>query len=208
MKVLNSYIVLNIANRIQKTGIRSCFEKKAGYFLILRHNLKLFRCLFFLPEKLRKWMLWKATATAEKEMQNMKHVWKRYLIVTAMTVVLGLSAGCGSAVEDTNNNQNNTQDENTPDGNENKNNNGTSPDTNTDMNNDGTNGTNNNMNGATSGEGTVDENGNRLDENGNIIEDLGEDVGEGIKDVGDGIGEGVEDLTGGGSRDANQQNAR
>ena len=37
-------------------------------------------------------MLWKATATAEKEMQNMKHVWKRYLIVTAMTVVLGLSA--------------------------------------------------------------------------------------------------------------------
>ena len=113
-------------------------------------------------------MLWKATATAEKEMQNMKHVWKRYLIVTAMTVVLGLSAGCGSAAEDTNNN----------------------------------------MNGATSGEGTVDENGNRLDENGNIIEDLGEDVGEGIKDVGDGIGEGVEDLTGGGSRDANQQNAR
>ena len=108
-------------------------------------------------------MLWKATATAEKEMQNMKHVWKRYLIVTAMTVVLGLSAGCGSAVEDTNNNQNNTQDENTPDGNENKNNNGTSPDTNTDMNNDGTNGTNNNMNGATSGEGTVDENGNRLE---------------------------------------------
>ena len=146
-------------------------------------------------------MLWKATATAEKEMQNMKHVWKRYLIVTAMTVVLGLSAGCGSAAQDTNNNQNNTQDENTPDGNENKNNNGTSPDTNTDMNNDGTNGTNNNMNGATSGEGTVDE-------NGNIIEDLGEDVGEGIKDVGDGIGEGVEDLTGGGSRDANQQNAR
>ncbi len=59
------------------------------------------------------------------------------------------------------------------------------------MNNDGTNGTNNNMNGATSGEGTVDENGNRLDENGNIIEDLGEDVGEEIKDVGDGIGEGV-----------------
>ena len=56
-------------------------------------------------------MLWKATATAEKEMQNMKHVWKRYLIVTAMTVVLGLSAGCGSAAEDTNNNQNNTQDE-------------------------------------------------------------------------------------------------
>ena len=110
-------------------------------------------------------MLWKATATAEKEMQNMKHVWKRYLIVTAMTVVLGLSAGCGSAAEDTNNNQNNTQDENTPDGNENKNNNGTSPDTNTDMNNDGTNGTNNNMNGATSGEGTVDE-------NGNIIEDI------------------------------------
>ena len=116
-------------------------------------------------------MLWKATATAEKEMQNMKHVWKRYLIVTAMTVVLGLSAGCGSAAEDTNNNQNNTQDENTLDGNENKNNtdgsqvpagdnNGTSPDTNTDMNNDGTNGTNNNMNGATSGEGTVDENGN------------------------------------------------
>ena len=44
-------------------------------------------------------MLWKATATAEKEMQNMKHVWKRYLIVTAMTVVLGLSAGCGSAAE-------------------------------------------------------------------------------------------------------------
>lgn len=67
-------------------------------------------------------MLWKATATAEKEMQNMKHVWKRYLIVTAMTVVLGLSAGCGSAAEDTNNNQNNTQDENTPDDNENKNN--------------------------------------------------------------------------------------
>lgn len=65
-------------------------------------------------------MLWKATATAEKEMQNMKHVWKRYLIVTAMTVVLGLSAGCGSAAEDTNNNQNNTQDENTLDGNENK----------------------------------------------------------------------------------------
>ena len=114
-------------------------------------------------------MLWKATATAEKEMQNMKHVWKRYLIVTAMTVVLGLSAGCGSAAEDTNNNQNNTQDENTLDGNENKNNNETSPDTSTDMNNDGTNGTNNNMNGATSGEGTVDENGNRLDENGNII---------------------------------------
>ena len=152
-------------------------------------------------------MLWKATATAEKEMQNMKHVWKRYLIVTAMTVVLGLSAGCGSAAEDTNNNQNNTQDENTPDGNENKNNtdgsqvpagdnNGTAPD----MNNNGTDG-NSNMNGATSGEGTVDE-------NGNIIEDLGEDVGEGIKDVGDGIGEGVEDLTGGGSRDANQQNAR
>ena len=152
-------------------------------------------------------MLWKAIATAEKEMQNMKHVWKRYLIVTAMTVVLGLSAGCGSTAEDTNNNQNNTQDENTPDGNENKNNtdgsqvpagdnNGTSPD----MNNNGTDG-NSNMNGATSGEGTVDE-------NGNIIEDLGEDVGEGIKDVGDGIGEGVEDLTGGGSRDANQQNAR
>lgn len=36
----------------------------------------------------------------------------------------------------------------------------------------------------------------------------GDVVGEGIKDVGDGIGEGVEDLTGGGSRDANQQNAR
>ena len=103
-------------------------------------------------------MLWKATDTAEKEMQNMKHVWKRYLIVTAMTVVLGLSAGCGSAAEDTNNNQNNTQDENTPDGNENKNNtdgsqvpagdnNGTSPDTNTDMNNNGTDG-NSNMNGS------------------------------------------------------------
>ena len=153
-------------------------------------------------------MLWKATATAEKEMQNMKHVWKRYLIVTAMTVVLGLSAGCGSAAEDTNNNQNNTQDVYWLDGNENINNNGTSPDTSTNMNNDGTNGTNNNMNGATSGKGTVDENGNHLDENGNIIEDLGEDVGEGIKDVGDGIGEGVEDLTGGGSRDADQQNAQ
>ena len=153
-------------------------------------------------------MLWKATATAEKEMQNMKHVWKRYLIVTAMTVVLGLSAGCGSAAEDTNNNQNNTQDENTLDGNENKNNNGTSPDTSTNMNNDGTYGTYNNMYGASSGEGTVYENGYRLDENGNIIEDLGEDVGEGIKDVGDGIGEGVEDLTGGGSRDADQQNAQ
>ena len=122
-------------------------------------------------------MLWKATDTAEKEMQNMKHVWKRYLIVTAMTVVLGLATGCGNVADDTNNNRNNTQDENTTDGNENKNNT------------DG------------SGEGTVDE-------NGNIIEDLGEDVGEGIKDVGDGIGEGVEDLTGGGSRDANQQNAR
>lgn len=156
-------------------------------------------------------MLWKATDTAEKEMQNMKHVWKRYLIVTAMTVVLGLAAGCGNVADDTNNNWNNTQDENTTDGNENKNNidgsqvpagdnNGTAPDTNTDMNNNGTDG-NSNMNGATSGEGTVDE-------NGNIIEDLGEDVGEGIKDVGDGIGEGVEDLTGGGSRDANQQNAR
>ena len=162
-------------------------------------------------------MLWKATDTAEKEMQNMKHVWKRYLIVTAMTVVLGLAAGCGNAADDTNNNKNNTQDENTPDGNENKNNTTTAPDTSTDMNNDGTNDTNNNMNGATSGEGTVDENGNHLDENGNISEkdittgysnDLGEDVGEGIKDVGDGIGEGVEDLTGGGSRDANQQNAR
>lgn len=156
-------------------------------------------------------MLWKATDTAEKEMQNMKHVWKRYLIVTAMTVVLGLAAGCGNVADDTNNNRNNTQDENTTDGNENKNNtdgsqvpagdnNGTAPDTNTDMNNNGTDG-NSNMNGATSGEGTVDE-------KGNIIEDLGEDVGEGIKDVGDGIGEGVEDLTGGGSRDANQQNAR
>ena len=164
-------------------------------------------------------MLWKATATAEKEMQNMKHVWKRYLIVTAMTVVLGLSAGCGSAAEDTNNNQNNTQDENTPDGNENKNNtdgsqvpagdnNGTSPDTNTDMNNDGTNGTNNNMNGATSGESTVDENGNRLDENGISSKDLVRMSVRESKDVGDGIGEGVEDLTGGGSRDANQQNAR
>ena len=143
-------------------------------------------------------MLWKATDTAEKEMQNMKHVWKRYLIVTAMTVVLGLATGCGNVADDTNNNRNNTQDENTTDGNENKNN--------TDgsqvpaVNNTGTDG-NSNMNGATSGEGTVDE-------NGNIIEDLGEDVGEGIKDVGDGIGEGVEDLTGGGSRDANQQNAR
>lgn len=143
-------------------------------------------------------MLWKATDTAEKEMQNMKHVWKRYLIVTAMTVVLGLAAGCGNVADDTNNNRNNTQDENTTDGNENKNN--------TDGfqvpagDNNGTDG-NSNMNGATSGEGTVDE-------NGNIIEDLGEDVGEGIKDVGDGIGEGVEDLTGGGSRDANQQNAR
>ena len=156
-------------------------------------------------------MLWKATDTAEKEMQNMKHVWKRYLIVTAMTVVLGLATGCGNVADDTNNNRNNTQDENTTDGNENKNNtdgfqvpagdnNGTAPYTNTDMNNNGTDG-NSNMNGATSGEGTVDE-------NGNIIEDLGEDVGEGIKDVGDGIGEGVEDLTGGGSRDANQQNAR
>ena len=143
-------------------------------------------------------MLWKATDTAEKEMQNMKHVWKRYLIVTAMTVVLGLATGCGNVADDTNNNRNNTQDENTTDGNENKNN--------TDGfqvpagDNNGTDG-NSNMNGATSGEGTVDE-------NGNIIEDLGEDVGEGIKDVGDGIGEGVEDLTGGGSRDANQQNAR
>ena len=128
-------------------------------------------------------MLWKATDTAEKEMQNMKHVWKRYLIVTAMTVVLGLAAGCGNVADDTNNNRNNTQDENTTDGNENKNNtdgsqvpagdnNGTAPDTNTDMNNNGTDG-NSNMNGATSGEGTVDE-------NGNIIEDLGEDVGEGI----------------------------
>ena len=208
MKVLNSYIVLNIANRIQKTGIRSFFQKTAVNFFIFIQILKLDRCFFCFPGKCGDVMRVEATATAEKEMQNMKHVWKRYLIVTAMTVVLGLSAGCGSAVEDTNNNQNNTQDENTPDGNENKNNNGTSPDTNTDMNNDGTNGTNNNMNGATSGEGTVDENGNRLDENGNIIEDLGEDVGEGIKDVGDGIGEGVEDLTGGGSRDANQQNAR
>ena len=139
-------------------------------------------------------MLWKATDTAEKEMQNMKHVWKRYLIVTAMTVVLGLAAGCGNVADDTNNNRNNTQDENTTDGNENKNNtDGSQVPAGTDG--------NSNMNGATSGEGTVDE-------NGNIIEDLGEDVGEGIKDVGDGIGEGVEDLTGGGSRDANQQNAR
>ena len=143
-------------------------------------------------------MLWKATATAEKEMQNMKHVWKRYLIVTAMTVVLGLTAGCGNVADDTNNNRNNTQDENTTDGNENKNNTDGSKVPAGD--NNGTDG-NSNMNGATSGEGTVDE-------NGNIIEDLGEDVGEGIKDVGDGIGEGVEDLTGGGSRDANQQNAR
>ena len=106
-------------------------------------------------------MLWKATDTAEKEMQNMKHVWKRYLIVTAMTVVLGLAAGCGNVADDTNNNRNNTQDENTTDGNENKNNtdgsqvpagdnNGTAPDTNTDMNNNGTDG-NSNMNGATSG---------------------------------------------------------
>ena len=63
-------------------------------------------------------MLWKATDTAEKEMQNMKHVWKRYLIVTAMTVVLGLAAGCGNVADDTNNNRNNTQDENTTDGNE------------------------------------------------------------------------------------------
>ena len=104
-------------------------------------------------------MLWKATDTAEKEMQNMKHVWKRYLIVTAMTVVLGLAAGCGNVADDTNNNRNNTQDENTTDGNENKNNtdgsqvpagdnNGTAPD----MNNNGTDG-NSNMNGATSGEG-------------------------------------------------------
>lgn len=111
-------------------------------------------------------MLWKATDTAEKEMQNMKHVWKRYLIVTAMTVVLGLATGCGNVADDTNNNRNNTQDENTTDGNENKNNtdgsqvpagdnNGTAPD----MNNNGTDG-NSNMNGATSGEGTVDENGN------------------------------------------------
>ena len=143
-------------------------------------------------------MLWKATDTAEKEMQNMKHVWKRYLIVTAMTVVLGLAAGCGNVADDTNNNRNNTQDENTTDGNENKNNTDGSQVPAGD--NNGTDG-NSNMNGATSGEGTVDE-------NGKIIEDLGEDVGEGIKDVGDGIGEGVEDLTGGGSRDANQQNAR
>ena len=41
-----------------------------------------------------------------------------------------------------------------------------------------------------------------------LVTIVGEDVGEGIKDVGDGVGEGVEDLTGGGSRDANQQNAR
>ena len=67
-------------------------------------------------------MLWKATDTAEKEMQNMKHVWKRYLIVTAMTVVLGLAAGCGNAADDTDNNQNTTQDENTTEDNENKNN--------------------------------------------------------------------------------------
>ena len=32
--------------------------------------------------------------------------------------------------------------------------------------------------------------------NGGVVEDLGEDVGQGIKDVGEGIGQGVEDLTG------------
>ena len=94
---------------------------------------------------------------AEKEMQNMKHVWKRYLIVTAMTIIIGLSAGCSSAAEDTNNNQNNTQDENTPDGNEIK----TTTEPHripTDMNNDGSNGTNNNMERRHFREGTVDEN--------------------------------------------------
>lgn len=93
-------------------------------------------------------MLWKATDTAEKEMQNMKHVWKRYLIVTAMTVVLGLAAGCGNVADDTNNNRNNTQDENTTDGNENKNNTDGSQVPAGD--NNGTDG-NSNMNGATPG---------------------------------------------------------
>ena len=49
---------------------------------------------------------------------------------------------------DGNENKNNTDGSQVPAGD----NNGTAPDTNTDMNNDGTDGTNNNMNGATSGD--------------------------------------------------------
>lgn len=160
--------------------------------------------MFGIPENERKGCCVRNTGAAEKEMQKMKNLWKKYLIVTTMTVVLGLTAGCGNVTDDRNNNQNNTQDENKNNTDDSQvpagDNNGTAPDTNKDK--------DNNMNSATSGEDGVDENGKRLDENGNIIEDLGEDVGEGIKDVGDGIGEGVEDLTGGGSRDVNQQNAR
>ena len=47
MKVLNSYIVLNIANRIQKTGIRSCFLKGGREFFILREIIKKKKGVFF-----------------------------------------------------------------------------------------------------------------------------------------------------------------
>ncbi len=62
-------------------------------------------------------------------------------------------------------------------------------------------------NGTQNGLGTTEDNSNvnsvtNGDQNGNggVINDLGEDVGEGIKDVGDAIGNGVEDITGNGSR--------
>lgn len=43
-------------------------------------------------------------------------------------------------------------------------------------------------------------------ENGGVIDDLGEDVGQGVKDVGDAIGQGVEDITGDRTDNTNTDN--
>lgn len=146
----------------------------------------------------------------------MKNKLKKCMIAAVMTAALCMVVGCGSENDNRNDagvtdeNMNGSRTESTDGVNNGSNTTNRTDNTTenktenqTDRLNNGTvtdnNGViDNNVNGATTGDGKVDE-------NGNIIENLGENVGEGIKDVGEGIGEGVKDITGGGT-DSNVNN--
>ncbi len=131
----------------------------------------------------------------------MRKQWKKWLSVCTLTAMLMLLAACGT--DDANNTdvENGTTQEGI--------NEGEMDDFVDDYDNaqDGvSNGdVNDNVNDVTSGQ---DDNGTIRDNTtgDNVVEELGEDVGQGIEDVGDGLGEGVEDLTGGGTNGNNGNN--
>lgn len=60
---------------------------------------------------------------------------------------------------------------------------------------------NSNVNDVTEGNDTMND-----DYNNGVVDDLGEDIGQGVEDVGDAIGEGVKDITGNGTDNTNNGN--